>query len=150
MIFLLFLLLSVSAGNIIIALFFPYPTVLMSMGLQFLFFFLSLILFLIGIKKRRKIIRSFLVAALHGSALILIVYIFFTITLPNKDKSDTDAVMSAAKGIYKYFTRPEPKPESKPEKYNEKEISEEKNTADNQNKNKIENKKPAPLVEDPF
>lgn len=153
----MFLLLSVSIGNIFVAMFFPYPMALASLGLQLLFFLMSFILFLLGLKKRHKIIRSFIVTSLHGLALVFIVYIFFNIAVPNREKGDTDATMSALKFAYKYFTRPQQKPENpvqnkEVEKNNPQyEKNDEKDTETNANKSSAQ--KPAalvPAVEDPF
>jgi len=134
----MFLLLSISICNIFVTMFFTYPLALASMGLQLLLFLLSFILFILGIKKKKKIIKSFLVTFLHGAALMLIINIFFTVTVPNREKGDTDATISALKGVYKYFTRSNTK--------SEKPVQNIENEKNNQNDKKTI---PAPLVEDP-
>ena len=141
MIFIMFLLLSISICNIFVAMFFTYPLALASMGLQLLLFLISFVIFLMKIKKRSKIIKSFIVTFLHGAALVLIINIFFTITIPNREKGDTDATISALKGVYKYFTSSTSKPE--------KPVQNIEGENNNLNDKKIKSEKPAPLVEDP-
>ncbi|MDH4198948.1 MAG: hypothetical protein OEV66_01065 [Spirochaetia bacterium] len=107
MLFLLFLFLFVSIGNIIVVLIFPYHAAIMAMGLQFSFFVLSLIIFIHRFRKKRKIFRSFLLLAMHGSALFLVVYLFSHVAQVYRDQGDSDAFRSGLRGFFRHEAPPD-------------------------------------------
>jgi len=104
MVFVLFLLLPVAIANLFITLFFPFHFALATVILQVLFFVASFFVFTKEIRRKRKVIKSFLLTGLHGLAAAGILVIFFNFTMKHREEGETEAVNSALNAALRYFS----------------------------------------------
>lgn len=100
MLLLLLLFLISSIILIAITLFTPYPAPLFALGIELVFFIVSLILFVTRIKKKKKVVRTFFFSLLHLVVFGLLVFLFLNITMRYREKGDSEAFYSGIRGVF--------------------------------------------------
>lgn len=88
MLFLLYLVIPVGFINLLLALFFPFPAPLIGVGLQSIFFFISVIVFVSRLSRRKGLIRSVLAAGIHGFILAFTINLYVHAVIPNQEKDE--------------------------------------------------------------